>query len=515
LRVGPGERKLKVNFFNFKRKHWMIIIIFLVVVISAVAGFAYFLEKELQKTRMTIRGLLIPEPFKVSETEASAQTQADIKSDPLSRQIDLASQKATCTSCAERKKEMVSQSLDEFSLQQKATQQSLSPMIDAERPFFSIAGLDNQFVREIFQKISKDTGWKNINVSPAGISFALAMAYEGAKGQTAEEMRSVLGFPLEKDDFKTQAHQEFSSLIPSLNDDQISCVNSSWVGKDFVLLPEYKEAVKMVYRSEAHNVDFCNSLETAGKINIWCAEKTKGRIKEILGETSCDLRLVLINAIYFKAKWQTPFPKEQTTKKSFFIDDNSQVDVDMMIKQDEYSYTETPSFQILEMPYEKNRFSMIIFLPKEKKSKVVLEQLSSDVNGQGLWQEAIGALSALRKIEINVHFPKFEFYNTWNSVKEYLQSLGMTSPFGPFANFSGISTEPLYIDKIIQKTFIKVDEESTEAAAVTMVGMRFAAEMPTEPLKEFMADHPFIYVIKDNQTQSILFIGQVVDPTKS
>jgi len=342
----------------------------------------------------------------------------------------------------------------------------------------------------------------------------MVMAYEGAKGATAQEIRSVLGFPKEPGDFKASIHKEFSVLIPSLNDgDQISCVNSTWLGKDLALLPEFKEMLNTVYRSEVYNVDFCNSPEATGKINSWCAQKTKGRIKDVVNETSCLLRLVLINAIYFKAKWQIPFPKEQTQKKVFFVDNNFSLDVDMMTIQDKYFYAETPHFQVLEMPYEKDRFSMVAFLPKEKNSKSVLAQLGADVDS-ALWEEMSAALSTLRKEEVIVQFPKFEFYNNWENIVDQLKALGMAAPFGAQADFSGISKEALYISKILQKTFIKVDEESTEAAAVT-VGMIESLAFPgaPQPPKEFVADHPFIFMIKDKATNSIVFLGQIVDPT--
>jgi len=505
---------MKMNFFNFKRTHGAIVVIFIMAVVAIVAWFANSSEKQVQKIRTVMRAHIIPEPFKVTETEAQAQTEQQASNSVLSAKHDSVQSAETCSSCAQKNKQLTLQETDAISVKEAAVDQALDQAISKERPFLSIAGLDNKFVRQIFQQVSSEAGWKNINVSPLGISSMMVMAYEGARGTTAREIRSVLGFPAEDGDLKTQAHKEFSVLLPSLNDsDQISCVNSSWFGNNLVIFPEYKEVLNTIYRSDLYYVDFCNSPDATGKINSWCAQKTKGRIKQIIGQTNCSLRFVLINAIYFKAKWKFPFPKEATTKKDFFIDNGVSVPVDMMNKKDGYAYVETEHFQILELPYEKNRFSMVVFLPKERDSKPVLEQLGTDVDST-LWEEMSAAFSALRREEVIINFPKFEFYNDWEKIVDQLKALGMVSPFGDEANFYGISKEPLYITKILQKTFIKVDEESTEAAAVT-AGMMGNGAMPIkEELKEFTADHPFIFMIKDNATNSIVFLGQIVDPTK-
>jgi len=357
---------------------------------------------------------------------------------------------------------------------------------------------NNQFALELYLELKDEKD--NIFFSPYSISTALAMTYEGARGQTAKEIQSVFHFP-ENDSIRRPS---VAAIYNQLNKKDakynISTANALWIQKDYQILNEYIGTIEKYYFGKAANVDFKGATEEARQtINNWVENKTNNKIKDLFPKGSLMplTRLVLTNAIYFKGNWVKQFDKKETREEDFRVSPNITVKVPMMRRTNtKFNYTGTEELQILEMPYEGEELSMLVLLPKNNikslEKSLTLERLNE-------WK------GRLREEEVNVFMPKFTF-TTKYTLNENLMKMGMPTAFSGAADFSGINgRKDLFIDKVIHQAFVDVNEEGTEAAAATGVAM--ADSMP--PI--FKADHPFIFIIQERGTGSILFLGRVVD----
>jgi serpin B len=392
----------------------------------------------------------------------------------------------------------------------------------------------------------------NLFFSPYSISTALAMTYAGAGGSTAEQMEQTLHFPVWTDPndpairLKEPFHSAYGRLIEQLNaqgqkgDYQLSIANALWGQKNYPFLESFTALNNRWYQAGLANVDFINETEpTRLKINQWVEDKTQDKIKDLIPAGVLDeaTRLVLTNAIYFKGDWADKFDAAQTKVAPFYILPDKTVPAPLMQQTKEFGYAENDLLQILELPYKGNDLSMVILLPKARdkggkrlppnpssvevirgKSRNVLKpdvgsldlsELEEKLTGDNLrqWQ------NSMRKQEVQVFLPKFKMTSQF-SLSQALPKMGMPDAFdAAIADFSGMTgAKDLFISDVIHKAFVEVNEEGTEAAAATGVVMKLTA-MP-EPPPVFRADRPFVFLIKDNKTQSILFIGRVADPTK-
>lgn len=363
---------------------------------------------------------------------------------------------------------------------------------------------------DLYQQLKENEG--NLFFSPYSISTALAMTYAGARGQTEKEMAEVLHFSLEQEPL----HSSFSKLQLELNTIQdkghvkLSIANSLWAQEGYHFLDIFFDLNKKHYGAGLNFVDFARQTETARKtINVWVEEETQEKIKELIkkGMLTPLTRLVLCNAIYFKGDWLSQFNKERTADADFYISLKKTIKVPMMSQKSEFKFKDFGSFSAIELPYEGNDLSMIIFLPKEVDGLVDLEQSLTDDSVKN-WLDDI---SKSYKQEIFVSLPKFKTTCEFQLAK-VLAEMGMPSAFSlPPANFSGMTgRKDLFISKVIHKAFVDVNEEGTEAAAATAVIM----EKGISKTLTFRADHPFVFLIRENKTGSILFIGRIVDPTK-
>jgi len=339
------------------------------------------------------------------------------------------------------------------------------------------------------------------------------MTYVGARGQTEKEMAEVLHLSLEQ----KPLHSSFSKLQSDLNTIQnkgyikLSIANSLWAQEGHHFLDTFFDLNKRYYGAGLNFVDFARQTETARKtINVWVEKETQEKIKELIkkGMLTPLTRLVLCNAIYFKGDWLSQFDKERTADADFYISPKKTIKVPMMRQKSEFKFKDFGSFSAIELPYEGNDLSMIIFLPKEVDGLVDLEQSLTDDSVKNWLDE----LSKSYKQEIFVNLPKFKTTCEFQLAK-VLAEIGMPSAFSlPPANFSGMTgRKDLFISKVIHKAFVDVNEEGTEAAAATAVVMKESAI--GRPLT-FRADHPFVFLIRESQTGSILFIGRIIDPTK-
>ena len=363
------------------------------------------------------------------------------------------------------------------------------------------------YALDLYEKLKESEG--NLFFSPYSISTALAMTYAGARGNTEKQMAKVLHFTLDQ----KQLHPAFAHLEAQLNIVQekgnidLSVANALWIQKDYVFLKEFLDLTKKSYGAVLNRVDFKGACEAArGKINTWVEEETKNKIKDLIKPGILDslTRLVLANAIYFKGRWESQFEKSKTKQATFWLSPGNSLKVPMMNQKQKFRYMENDSLQILELPYVGNNLSMIVLLPKKVDGLAQLEAALS-VKNLTTWMDL------LREREILVFLPKYKMSSQF-SLGQTLASMGMSDAFTGKADFSGMTgNKDLYISAVIHKAFVDVNEEGTEAAAATAVAMGFLS-MPVPP-PIFRADHPFIFLIRHNPSESILFLGKVVNPT--
>jgi serpin B len=371
----------------------------------------------------------------------------------------------------------------------------------------SVVDANNQFALELYSELNNGD---NIFFSPYSIASALAMAYEGARGETADEMQSVLHFP-EDSLVRRSSYARIHNLINKEDKEyELYSANVFWAQQDYSFLPEYTNTIEKYYAAEANNLDFVGKTEESRQIiNNWVEEYTNEKIKDLIpaGAINSLTRLVLTNAVYFKGDWVLKFDKKKTRDADFGISPERTVQVKMMSltgnkAKFNYAFIPEEELQIIELPYEGEELSMLILLPKEGGLSSLEESLT------------VEKLNALRgrmsETKINVYMPKFKF-ETKYFLPQVLSKMGMPTAFKwPGADFSGMDgTKDLYISNVIHQAYVEVNEEGTEAAAATavMVGM---TGMPNQ----FRADHPFIFMIQERTAGGILFIGKVVDPSK-
>ena len=374
------------------------------------------------------------------------------------------------------------------------------------------------FAIDLYQKLKEHPG--NLFFSPYSISAALAMTYGGARKQTESEMARTLHFNLAQ----INLHEAFGALGERMNKVQrwnrikLTAANSLWCQQDYQFSKSFLDLVRMHYNGDAHQVDFKNSAQAAGtEINEWVEQKTKGEIKDIIGQGQLtpDTRLILCNAIYFKGNWQNQFKTSDTKPMNFDVNTNQAVTVPMMWQKSDFKMTQNDdgTVEMLELPYSGTDLSMIIFLPMAIPYMPGFEPFSLPDLEQQLTLENLNAWIAMldqaRLEETSVVLPRFTTAQTFDLANE-LKSLGMSSAFNSSADFSGIeATTNLFISDVIHKAFIEVNETGTEAAAVTL-----AQAMTKGMTRSFRADHPFVFLIRENGSGTILFIGRVIDPTK-
>lgn len=368
---------------------------------------------------------------------------------------------------------------------------------------------NNKFAIELYTNLKTQEG--NLIFSPYSISTALAMTYAGARGNTEAQMAKVLHFDSLTQE---QLHPEFKNLIDRTQSKtknyQLNVANALWGQKGYGFLQEFLELTKKNYGAGFNEVDFIEATENARQtINIWVEKQTKNKIKELIrpGFLNPDVRLVLTNAIYFKGDWASKFDKKETKDSPFYVKPDKKVKVPMMFKESEFKFMETDKFKAIELPYKGNELSMIVLLPEKIDGIAELENsLTSD--SLFIW------MNQLESRKVKVYFPQFK--NTLEfSLEKTLADMGMPDAFCSSADFSGMNgRQTLFISAVIHKAFIDIKEEGTEAAAATAVIMEECISIVPrrQRVPIFRADHPFIFLIRDNRSGSILFLGRVVNP---
>jgi len=389
-------------------------------------------------------------------------------------------------------------------------QRVTSPDVSTAEQALLVEG-NSSFAFEMYQALRENEG--NLFYSPYSISLALAMTYAGARGETAQQMVNTLHFMLSQD----RLHPAFNSLDIELSERgqdaqgrdgegfRLNIVNAIWGQRDYNFLPPFLDVLAENYGAGLRILDFVKEPEKSRvTINEWVSDQTEDRIEDLIPQGTIDAltRLVLTNAIYFNAAWQYPFNEDTTSNGDFHLLDGDKTTVPMMRQTEAFGYAEGEGYQAVELRYDGGELSMVILLPEAGQFSSFEASLTS--------HQVSGIIQSLENRQVHLLMPRFEFDSDF-SLKKLLLTMGMPAAFSVSADFSGMTgNRDLFIDEVLHKAFVSVDETGTEAAAATAVIMKLTS-IPGEPF-EVTVDRPFIFLIHDIETGAILFVGRVVDP---
>jgi serine protease inhibitor len=369
---------------------------------------------------------------------------------------------------------------------------------------------NSEFAFDLYARLRARDG--NLFFSSYSISSALAMTYAGARGPTATQMAAALRFPMDGD----RLHRSFAKVNADVNGAgskggaELYVANALWTQTGLATLPDFQATVRTLYGAGLTPLDFMQAPEKARMtINAWVEQQTRDRIKDLIPEGALkpSTRVVLTNAIYFKGKWKYAFPEAATRNDTFTLSTGKTVgDVPLMNQKGAFGYLDGGRFQALELPYDANQQSMIVFLPKRVDGLAELEKTLTAARVTE-W------LTQLTVREVDVTLPRFKVTAEFN-LKDALTALGMPLAFSAGrADFSGIATgQPLALSAVFHKAYVDVNEKGTDAAAATTATVSTTSFPGPEPRPVFRADHPFFFVIRDTGTGSLLFAGRLVNP---
>lgn len=370
----------------------------------------------------------------------------------------------------------------------------------------------NLFAMELYGMVSSGEAQQNVFFSPLSISSALAMTYAGARGETALQMDRVMHYGTPPEGIAEAYGPFMASLGSGRSSDPgegepltLSVANGLWVQEGFALLEDFTREMEDSFDAALENLDFENDEEGARRrINGWVAERTMDRITDLIapGLLTPETRVVLTNAVYFKASWDMPFEESLTGDGRFLLRDGGAVEVPMMRQTDYFRFVATEGCRAVELPYAGGSASMLVLLP-DGDIMDFQERLDADL---------VRTLrNRMSTVNLALTMPRFE-YSATIQLGPVLRSMGMEAPFTHAADFSGFTGGPdLFISEVVHKAFVKVDESGTEAAAATAVVMNLTA-MPVQP-EEMNVNRPFIFLIMDSETDAVLFMGRVMDPS--
>ncbi len=388
-----------------------------------------------------------------------------------------------------------------------AIEREIAPDVP-ESDLRALSAGNNAFALSLYKQLrGQEAG--NLFYSPYSISLALAMTYAGARGETERQMAETLHFDLEQE----KLHQAFNALDQMLrpentNEDssfRLNIANSLWGQQGYPFLEEFLSTLARNYGAGMNLVDYSDPEKVREMINAWVEAETEEKIQDLIPEGALDVltRLVLVNAIYFNANWAFPFDATSTKSDRFTLLDGSTVEVEMMNQRANLNYIQAESFQALELPYMDSSMAMYILLPDAGNFEAFEQALDVD-----LLQEV---REGLQWTSVELSLPKFNLESAFG-LSETLQAMGMVDAFDPdLADFTGMTPErELYITDVIHKAYVNVDEEGTEAAAATGVVVGIVSMPANEAVVK--VDRPFVFLIVDRNSETILFVGRVIDP---
>lgn len=367
----------------------------------------------------------------------------------------------------------------------------------------SLVTSENTFAFDIFRKVLQAQAGENIIISPLSISYALSMTVNGASSATRDSMLKAMrvsGITIE--DLNNSYSELTDALLAVDQRVKIQIANSVWTENNFVVKKPFTDVLATYYDAETRSFDITDAT-VPSKINSWIENHTNGLIKEMVDELPANTVMLLINAIYFKGQWRTEFIKSETTSRAFTKSSGSVINIPTMFQTEDHKIYTGDGFVMAELPYGQGNYVMDIILP-DNNDIVTFEQKLTG-NSFSNW------VNGLAERKVNLYLPRFK-YTFEKSLNEILSSMGMGIAFTDFANFSNISDIQLLINEVKHKALIETNEEGTEAAAVTIVGIGTTSAGPNDPVT-IDVNRPFIYVIREITTNSILFMGKVTDPS--
>lgn len=367
----------------------------------------------------------------------------------------------------------------------------------------SLIESENSFAFDVFKMVAGSSGEsENLIISPLSISYALSMTLNGAKGTTRDAMLEALRVNGLTPDIINNSYKKLSEALLSVDTRvTISIANSVWTENNFVVKKPFTEILTGYYNAESKSFDI-KDANVPKQVNSWIESKTNGLIKNMIDKLDDRTVMLLINAIYFKGKWSSQFDKANTVQRSFNKSGEVKVDVPMMKQKSDFKIFTGEGFVLAEFPYGQGNFVMDVILPDDKISLNTIIQSLTEKSFRG-W------LSGMNKREVDLSFPRFKYVYK-KPLKDILANMGMGIAFTDFADFSNISDIQLRISEVLHQAFIETNEEGTEAAAATIVSI-ITTSLPPPPLV-LNFDHPFLYIIRETTTNSILFMGKVADP---
>lgn len=364
---------------------------------------------------------------------------------------------------------------------------------------------DQQFAIEFFANVFNEEAAeldKNFMISPLSLSMALAMTWNGADGETKAVMQKVLKLDGYTDQEVNEYYEKLrEALLKTDPSTKLAIANSIWTNKNIKIKDDFIRLNNEYFNSTVESVDFSDA-NSVKLMNKWAADNTNNLITHVLDKTNPNALMYLMNALYFKGIWTSEFNSRNTSSKPFYSEDGQTKNVDMMHQKSSFKYNENQTMQIVELPYGNQAFSMIVLLPKEGNK---LADVTQELQNSNSWGNLV---SGLRSTQVDLYLPKFktEYSRVLNDV---LEKMGMGIAFEPgAADFSRMTDTDAFISFVEQFTYINTDEVGTEAAAVTVVGIELTSYQP-DRTATFNANRPFIYIIRENSTGSILFMGAV------
>ena len=358
----------------------------------------------------------------------------------------------------------------------------------------------NDFAFDFISRVN-DTAEGDFFISPLSMQFLLGMLLDGADGQTADEICSVLGYGAGEVDEVNDYCLSMLKQLPNLDKKtKLEIANAIVVNQNYTLLDKFKTTTKKYFEAEVSNMDFSDATGTANKINKWCSRHTNGLVPKIIDKVSADDIVYLMNALYFKSQWKEKFSKSNTAQEPFTREDGSKLNVQMMKQEEDFRYQDNDILRAVCLPYGNWSYTMLVIRPAEGKT---LDDVIKYLNTES-WN---AFKRTMVSCDVDLWLPRFESKFEIR-LNDLLSSMGMPSAFSPLAaNFSAMSETPLYLSLVQQNAAIKVDEEGTEAAAISFAVGKEMAAAPGEHVV-FHADSPFLYLITESSTGAILVAGK-------
>jgi serpin B len=382
-----------------------------------------------------------------------------------------------------------------------------APTPASAEAFASAAEANRAFGLSLYQQLAAEPG--NVVISPISLAGAFGPVSAGAQGETRAAIGRILRFPAED----ARLHSDLGGMLRELESDRdgarVSIANALWLMLGFPVKPEFVAIAERSYDAEVDTLDFRDGAAAARRINGWVDRETKGRIRELVDADTLDeyTALVVTNAVHFLGDWQQPFSANNTRPQPFHLADGSTREVPLMYAKRRVRYAETGDVQLVDLPYEGERLSMSVILPKRRGGLAEVERGLSESR----LTEWLRTVDAARPQDVRIHLPRVQTETSYQLV-EPLTAMGMGVAFDrQDANFRGIADQQLFISQVVHKTYLRIDEKGTEAAAATGIEVEVTSAPPSPP-PVFRADHPFLFLIRDKATGAVLFLGRIAVP---